>query len=73
MRRCKFTDKVKYARPKKQAAATLRSHAAGSQDESPCRAIHKFKSNGKDAQLKLAAAKCNAWRGELVDHQAGDA
>jgi hypothetical protein len=34
---------------------------------------YKFKSDGKDAQLKLAATKCNAWRGELVDHQAGDA
>jgi hypothetical protein len=28
-------------------AATLRSRTAGSQDESPCRAIHRFNSNGK--------------------------
>jgi hypothetical protein len=34
---------------------------------------YKFKSNGRDARLKLAATKFNAWRGELVDHQAGDA
>jgi hypothetical protein len=33
---------------RKQAAATLRTGAAGSQDESPCTAIHKFKSNDKD-------------------------
>jgi hypothetical protein len=37
----------KGARQKKQAAATLRSCAAGSQDESPCRAIHKFKGEFK--------------------------
>jgi hypothetical protein len=32
---------------KKQAAATLRSRAAGSQDESPYGAIHKFKNKFK--------------------------
>jgi hypothetical protein len=34
---------------------------------------YEFKSNGRDAQLKLPATKSNARRGELVDHQAGDA
>jgi hypothetical protein len=34
----------------KQAAATLRANAVGSQDESPSRAIHKF--------------NCNGWRSE---------
>jgi hypothetical protein len=34
-------------------AATLRSRTAGSQDESPCRAIHKFKSYGNSVMLDL--------------------
>jgi hypothetical protein len=33
--------------------ATLRSRTAGSQDESPCRAIHKFKSYGNYVMLDL--------------------
>jgi hypothetical protein len=33
--------------------ATLRSRTAGSQDESPCRAIHKFKSYGNSVMLDL--------------------
>jgi hypothetical protein len=46
-------DNVKDARVKKRAAATLRSRTAGSQDESPCRAIHKVKSKIKGAQARL--------------------
>jgi hypothetical protein len=34
---------------------------------------YKFKRTGRDAQLKLGATKSNAWRDELVNHQAGDA
>ncbi len=34
---------------------------------------YKFKSNGRDTRLKLGATKSNAWRDELVNHQAGDA
>jgi len=41
-------------------AATLRSRTAGSQDESPCRAIHKFKSNGRREDNR----NCKGWRSE---------
>src|SRR5271168_4517296 len=48
-----FKDRFNGARlKKKQAAATLRSRTAGSQDESRCSAIHKF--NGSDT-LKAPA------------------
>src|SRR5271155_624801 len=47
----KSTTTSKTPASKKQAAATLRSRTAGSQDESPCRAIHKVKI--KDAQARL--------------------
>jgi hypothetical protein len=61
---CEFKSDVKYARLKKQVAATLRSGTAGSQAASRCRAIHKFKGNrkfnGNCAQLKLAATRAKS-------------
>jgi hypothetical protein len=44
---CEFKSDVKYARLKKQVAATLRSGTAGSPAASRCGAIHKFKDNRK--------------------------
>jgi hypothetical protein len=52
--------------PKKQAAATLQPRAAGSQDESPCGTIHKFKGNVNGAQLKLAITKSKPKRATLL-------
>jgi hypothetical protein len=63
-------EKVKDARLRKQAAATLRSRAAGSQDESRCSDIHK--GNGV-IQIRLQRSRrdagatkdsSNGWRSE---------
>jgi hypothetical protein len=48
-------------------AATLRSRTAGPQNESRCSAIHKFRSNVKGAQLKLAGTESKP---EFLDNPA---
>ena len=50
--------------------AVLRTGAAGSQDESPCRAIHKqrpylmFSRRGADGHGMPCPYECNGWRSE---------